>query len=65
MHVGDHGADVARGIGRLAVRGVLDGVEVVDDGLVEVHGVALVEGVDLPSWGDLDLCTSGWCEQAE
>lgn len=55
MHVRDHGADVPRAVGRLAVCGVLDAVQVVVHGLVEVHRVALVEGVDLASRGDLDL----------
>lgn len=55
MHVGDHGPNVARAVRRLAARRVLYAVEVVDDGLVEIHRVALVEGVDFPARWDLDL----------
>ena len=54
VYVCDHGADVTRRVW-LAVRGVLDAVEVLDDRLVEVHRVTLVEGVYFPSWRDLDL----------
>lgn len=55
VHVGDHRADVARAVRRAARGGVLDAVEVLRDGLVEVHRVALVEGVDLAAGGDFDL----------
>lgn len=55
MHVGDHGPNVARAVGRLAGRRVLYAVEVVHNGLVEIRRVALVEGVDFPAWWDLDL----------
>lgn len=55
MNVGDHGANVTSAVGRLAVGGVFDAVEVVDDGRVVVGGVAFVDGVDLASGGDGDL----------
>ena len=55
MYIGHHGTDVTRAIRRLAVRGVLDAVEVVDHWFVVVHRVAFVDGVDLASCGDLDL----------
>lgn len=30
-------------------------MEIIDDGFVEVARIALVEGVDLAPWGDLDV----------
>lgn len=61
MDIGDHGADVPRRIGRfftVLLTRVLDAVQVVEDRFVEVHRVALVERVDLPSGGDLDVRVS-------
>jgi hypothetical protein len=34
---------------------MLDGVEIVDDGWIEVHGITLVEGVNLAPMGNLNL----------
>ena len=36
----------------------LDAIEVLDNGLIEVHRVALIEGVDLASLWDLDVRVS-------
>ena len=55
MHVCDHTPDVPRAVRRLAVLRVLDAVQVVHDGFVEVARIPLVEGVDLASGGDSDL----------
>ena len=55
MNVRDHGADVARAIWCLAVGRVLDAVEVLNDRWVKVRRIALVEGIDLAPWWDLDL----------
>ena len=59
MYVGNHGADIPRAVRRLAVRRILDAVQVVHDRLVEVHGVTLVERVDFASGWNLDLCRPG------
>lgn len=56
MHIRDHTTDVTRRVRALAGRGgKLDRVQVVRHGRVEVHRVALVEGVDLAAGGDLDV----------
>lgn len=55
MYICHHRSDVPCTIRRLAGAGVFDGLEVVDDGGVEVHRVALIERVDFTSGGDRDL----------
>lgn len=56
MHIRHHTPDIPRRVRALTGCGrVLDGVEVVDDGRVEVHRVAFVEGVDFATGGDLDV----------
>lgn len=56
MHVRHHTPDIPRRVRALARRGrELDRVQVVRHGRVEVHRVALVEGVDLAAGGDLDV----------
>jgi hypothetical protein len=54
VDIGHHRTDVPRRI-RLAVGRVLDRLEVLDRGGVEVERVALVERVDLASGRDLDV----------
>lgn len=56
MHIRHHTPDIPCRVRALARRGrELDRVQVVRHGRVEVHRVALVEGVDLAAGGDLDV----------
>jgi hypothetical protein len=55
VNIGNHGTDISCTVWRFGGVGVFDGVEIVDDGWVKVHGVAFIEGVDLSAGGDLDL----------
>ena len=55
MDVGDHGTDVPRAVRRLAVLGIFDAVQVVDDWLMEVHRVSFVERIDFSSRWNFDL----------
>lgn len=54
MDIGDHGTNVSRAVG-LAVSRVLDAVQVLFGGFVEVERVSFVERVDLSSRGDSDV----------
>ena len=54
MNIGNHGSDVSRTVW-LAVRRVLDALEVLLCRLVEVERVTLVERVDLSPVGDADV----------
>ena len=53
--VGDHAADVAGGVGLLALAGELEGVEVSVGPLLPVHAVTLVDGVDGAGGGQLHV----------
>lgn len=64
MDISHHGTDVTRAVGRFAAFWVLEGVEILDDGLVEVFGVALVEGVNLAASWQSDLKGDKWCQNA-
>lgn len=60
MDIGYHRADIPCAVRAFAGGGEFDAVEVGGDGWVEVHGVALVEGVYLAAGGDSDLRGFGW-----
>lgn len=55
MYICYHRSDVPCTIRRLAWAGVFDGLEVVDDGRIEIHRVALIERVDFASGRNRDL----------
>ena len=54
MNIRHHRPDIPRRV-RFAVFGELDRFEVGYDGWVEVHGIPLVEGVDLAAFGYGDV----------
>ena len=58
VYVCHHRTDVPRAVGRLAIGGVFDALQVLVDRLMEVHRVPFVEGVDLATRRDLDLSRS-------
>jgi hypothetical protein len=60
VNIGNHGTDVSCTVWGFGWIGEFDGVEIVDDGWVEVHGVTLIEGVDLSAGGYLDLDCVEW-----
>ncbi len=55
MDISDHGSDVASTVGGLGWTWIFDRFEVCVDRWIKIHRVALVEGVDLATWGDLDV----------
>lgn len=55
MNVGDHGTNVSCAIRTFAIGRILDRVQVVDNGSVEIYGVPFVERVNLASGGNFDL----------
>jgi hypothetical protein len=57
VHVSNHGSDVTRAIRTLWRVGILDGFQICHDRRVEIHGISLVEGVNLAPRGDFDLGT--------
>lgn len=55
MDIGNHRSDVPGAVGGLGWVGELDGFEICIHGWVEVHGIALVERVDLSACRNLDI----------
>jgi len=47
-----------RGLFPVLLARELDIIEVLDDGFVEIHRIAFIEGVDLASLGDLEVRVS-------
>src|SRR6266702_90816 len=55
MNICDHTPDISRGVRRLPSRRILDAIEVVDGGAVEIERISLIERVNFAAWRYRDI----------